>query len=243
MNNQVAFLKLLKTNGAILLNQKLNSKNRLITEDATFPKQVGLRNFFPLRELKVTLNDLWLYLIIRPIHTFIRVATSNYDIARYTAVPNRPKCKVYSALISWCMFVISNLYSLQHYCSRPVSSVLIYCSFLESCNSSDNYHLHLSIIPSTTEYANMCSQPRICILLATTRIGPWHRVCYYYYYYFQIRTAAFKAYCAIWVRRSNFRHQASPRVSPCESTQRRKVKLWAKNVRVILPKCRGTRYI
>jgi len=27
-----------------------------------------------------------------------------------------------------------------------------------------------------------------------------------------IITAAFKAYCAIWVRRSNYRHQASPRV-------------------------------
>jgi len=40
-----------------------------------------------------------------------------------------------------------------------------------------------------------------------------------------------KAYCAIWVRRSNFRHQASPRVSPHESTQRRKVELWARNVR------------
>jgi len=60
---------------------------------------------------------------------------------------------------------------------------------------------------------------------------------------FQLRTAAFKAYCAIWVRRSNFRHQASPRVSPCESTQRRKVELWARNVRYILPKCRLTRYI
>jgi heme/copper-type cytochrome/quinol oxidase subunit 2 len=46
-----------------------------------------------------------------------------------------------------------------------------------------------------------------------------------------LRTAAFKAYCAISVRRSNFRHQASPRVSPRESTQRRKVELWAKNVR------------
>jgi hypothetical protein len=53
----------------------------------------------------------------------------------------------------------------------------------------------------------------------------------YYYHYFQLRTAAFKAYCAIWVRHSNFCHQASPRVSPRESTQRRKVKLWAKNVR------------
>src|SRR5215475_13055817 len=48
---------------------------------------------------------------------------------------------------------------------------------------------------------------------------------------FQLRTAAFKAYCAIWVRRSNFRHQASPRMSPRESTQRRKVELWARNVR------------
>jgi len=44
---------------------------------------------------------------------------------------------------------------------------------------------------------------------------------------FNLHTAAFKAYCAIWVRSSNFRHQASPR----ESTQRRKVELWARNVR------------
>jgi hypothetical protein len=43
--------------------------------------------------------------------------------------------------------------------------------------------------------------------------------------FFQLFTAAFKAYCAIWVRRSNFRHQASPRVPLRESTQRRKVEL------------------
>jgi len=48
---------------------------------------------------------------------------------------------------------------------------------------------------------------------------------------FNLRTAAFKTYCAIWVRRSNFHHQASPRVSPRESTQRRKVELWARNAR------------
>jgi hypothetical protein len=41
----------------------------------------------------------------------------------------------------------------------------------------------------------------------------------------------FKAYCTIWVRRSNFRHQASPRLSPRESTQRRKVELWARKFR------------
>jgi len=49
-------------------------------------------------------------------------------------------------------------------------------------------------------------------------------------------TAAFKAYCAIWVRRSNFRHQASPRPSPRESIQRRKVELWARNIRQISAK-------
>jgi len=48
---------------------------------------------------------------------------------------------------------------------------------------------------------------------------------------FNLRTVAFKAYCAISVRGSNFRHQASPRVSPRKSTQRRKVELWARNVR------------
>jgi hypothetical protein len=40
-----------------------------------------------------------------------------------------------------------------------------------------------------------------------------------------------KDYCASLVRRSNFRHQASPPVSLRESTQRRKVELWARNVR------------
>jgi hypothetical protein len=49
--------------------------------------------------------------------------------------------------------------------------------------------------------------------------------------FIQVRTAAFKAYRAILVRRSNFRHQASPRVSPRESTQRGKVELWARNDR------------
>jgi hypothetical protein len=50
-------------------------------------------------------------------------------------------------------------------------------------------------------------------------------------FFFNLHTAASKAYCAIWVIRSNFRHQASPRVSPRESIQRRKVELQAGNVR------------
>jgi len=49
--------------------------------------------------------------------------------------------------------------------------------------------------------------------------------------FIQLRTAAFKAYCAILFRRSNFCHQACPRMSPRESTQQRKVELWARNVR------------
>jgi hypothetical protein len=57
----------------------------------------------------------------------------------------------------------------------------------------------------------------------------WH-VCYLLFI-FNVRTTVFKAYCAIWVRRSYFRHQASPRVSPSDSTQQQKVELWAKNVR------------
>jgi len=60
---------------------------------------------------------------------------------------------------------------------------------------------------------------------------------------FNSRTVAFKAYCAIWVRHSNLHHQASPRMSPRESTQRRKVELWARKVWKFLPKCRIPRYI
>jgi len=52
-----------------------------------------------------------------------------------------------------------------------------------------------------------------------------------FFFIFNLRTEAFKAYCAIWVRRSNFRHQASPCLSPRKSTQRWKVELWARNVR------------
>jgi len=48
---------------------------------------------------------------------------------------------------------------------------------------------------------------------------------------FNLHTTAFKDYCAIWVRRSNLRRQASPRMSPRERIQRRKVELWARNVR------------
>jgi len=51
------------------------------------------------------------------------------------------------------------------------------------------------------------------------------------YRFFLTTHCSREAYCAILVRRSNFRHQAFQRVSPRDSTQRRKVELWARNVR------------
>jgi hypothetical protein len=62
-------------------------------------------------------------------------------------------------------------------------------------------------------------------------------VFYYLLFYFQLRTAAFKAYYAILVRRSNFRHQASPRLSSRESIQRRE------KCQEMFLKCRLPRYI
>ena len=53
----------------------------------------------------------------------------------------------------------------------------------------------------------------------------------------QLRTAAFKAYCAIWVIRSNFRHQASPRLSPRESTSAAEGETVGEKCPVIVPKC------
>jgi len=53
-----------------------------------------------------------------------------------------------------------------------------------------------------------------------------HYVCLF----IQLRTAALRLIVRSWLDRCNFRHQASPRVSPRESTQRRKVELWARNV-------------
>jgi hypothetical protein len=63
----------------------------------------------------------------------------------------------------------------------------------------------------------------------TLRLADWFFK--FFFIIFNLSTACLKAYCAIWVRRFDFRHQASPRVSPRESTQRGKVELWARNVR------------
>jgi len=61
--------------------------------------------------------------------------------------------------------------------------------------------------------------------------------------FFQLHTAAFKAYCAIWVRRSNFRHQASPRVSPRQEHPAAEGGIVGEKCLVILPKCQLPHYI
>jgi hypothetical protein len=53
----------------------------------------------------------------------------------------------------------------------------------------------------------------------------------------------FARICGRRVYLAYFHHQSSPRVSPRESTQRRKVELWARNVREFCLNCRLTRYI
>jgi len=73
-----------------------------------------------------------------------------------------------------------------------------------------------------------------CTRIDTSKL-PVHETCEVFINIFKLRTAAFKVYCAICVRISNFRHQASPRVSPRESTQRRKVELWARKVLEFCP--------
>ena len=77
-------------------------------------------------------------------------------------------------------------------------------------------------------FTNQTKIDRSCEYLIILTLSTEHRM---RTVMFHLRTAAFKAYSAILVRRSNFRHQESPRVSPRESTQRRKEELWARNVR------------
>ena len=108
------------------------------------------------------------------------------------------------------------------------------------------YHLHVPIVlkSGNLKLLETSGPVRACNGIALPlplnkglfELGTWG------YYYFQLRTAAFKAYCATLVRRSNFRHQASPRVSPRKSTQRRKVELGEK-CPVMLPKGRLPRHI
>jgi len=109
-----------------------------------------------------------------------------------------------------------------------VSSICL-PTFSDSCDHR-TCHLtkHFSVVNASCSAENLLQffsrVPLVCI----------HQIIY------NLRTEAFKAYCAIWVRRSNFRHQVSLCVSPRESTQRRKVELWARNVRKF---CLNARYI
>jgi hypothetical protein len=81
-------------------------------------------------------------------------------------------------------------------------------SFLSSSSSSSYYYYYCAGFA-----------PSVCAVNSTRM------------FIFNYALQPFKAYCAICVRRSNFRHQACPRMSLRESTQRLKVELWVRNVR------------
>jgi len=102
------------------------------------------------------------------------------------------------------LFMVPNTYH-EVINTRTKAGTLIQARFQTVCETSDTSDVRASLDPYSGEYTDNV--------------------------YFQLRTAAFKAYCAIWVGRSNFFHRVSTRGSPRESTQRRKVELWARNVR------------
>ena len=109
--------------------------------------------------------------------------------------------------------------------------------FSSKCNEEwrlPNYHFTCKLSPAHYIVLwphNICVDNHVTFIPLSIKLTVHWCPGWDFYYYFQLRTAAFKAYCAIWVRRSNFHHQAPPRVSPRDSTQRRKVELWARNVR------------
>jgi hypothetical protein len=65
------------------------------------------------------------------------------------------------------------------------------------------------------------------------------KVCTVIIIIFQLRTAVFMAYCAIWIRRSNFRHQVSTRVTTREHPAA-EGGIVGEKCPVILPKCHIT---
>ena len=76
-----------------------------------------------------------------------------------------------------------------------------------------------------------CFTKERCPAIVQSKYSTCCERCYARILLFLTTHCSLKAYCAILVRRSIFRHQTSPRVSPRQSTQRRKVELWGRNIR------------
>jgi hypothetical protein len=113
------------------------------------------------------------------------------------------------------------------------------CSFV-GLNFENPHHLDLLIfffleeIYSTSLKADVSlfvTNPYKCRMLLKFQMRQIRGMLNVFLFVFTITHCSLKAYFAILVRRSNFCHQASLRVSPRESTQRRKMELWARNVR------------
>jgi hypothetical protein len=93
------------------------------------------------------------------------------------------------------------------------SHILHYLAILICCATDTNYQ----------SYHTDMSHHKVNI-----KLGIFFFYLFIYLYYYTLQPL--KAYCAIWIRRSNFRHRAPPRISH-ESTQQQKMEMWARNVR------------
>jgi hypothetical protein len=132
--------------------------------------------------------------------------------------------------VSWVTWHMGFMY-LCHEC--VTSSLYVYRNGDRQSNTQHTlftHHSYMFQLPQHSHHHAVQNQKRkfICIKVTGKILVLHERVTVYCLYHTH---CSLKAYCAILVRRSNFRHQASPLVSPRESTQRRKAELWARNVR------------
>jgi hypothetical protein len=101
-------------------------------------------------------------------------------------------------------------------------------SFLQAVCFKDGKHIHRRSLFNKGVVLKIFFT---CFLFSSPLLHTQSLTTVFTMFIFNYALQPFKAYCAIWLRHSNFCHQASPRVSPRKSTQQRKVELWGRNVR------------
>jgi hypothetical protein len=143
--------------------------------------------------------------------------------------------------IKWCGPAQGKCFSVCSLWTSTLGSCNVMCYINYAKPRSIHMQITMHIYSPLFEYLSVNS--RLHLLACTAQLVFGRSFVLACLLSFSSTHCSLKAYCAILVRRSNFRHQASPRVSPRESTQRRKVELWARKCPVILPKCRFLLYI
>jgi hypothetical protein len=178
----------------------LASQEGFWSKQLQFPNK---RQTFYLKMVKTNKNMQWVRTSERIFHTYRCVWLNTYQHTK-THIPANYNVLFLSHGDQWLRFLTP--VGLRHH--------TIYCIY---CMSSSSDVSLFTLLSTVTDVAQCCSTHRLQKIQSTGVL----------LLFFNLRTAAFKAYCVIWVRHSNFRHQASPR----ESTQRWKAELWARNVR------------